>query len=58
MNLFRCDQCGRFIPYQDIDEGSARISLIYPDSAYTSETYETLCRMCTKNNKEANWQKQ
>ncbi len=38
----RCDQCGKFIAIDDFEKGASR-SLDTPDSAYTSETYETLC---------------
>ncbi len=40
---FKCDECGEFIPPQDIIEGRATHCLITPDSHWTSETYETLC---------------
>jgi len=40
----RCDNCGRFCSY---DTG-AKTWNIYPDSAYTKETNETLCRKCQK----------
>lgn len=39
----RCDECGKFIPMSDFDDGAVR-RLIYPDSYLTRETYETLCR--------------
>lgn len=38
----RCDVCGRFIAFEDFDRGAVR-QLVTPDSAYTRETYETLC---------------
>lgn len=38
----RCDICGKFIAYNDFDKGALR-RLDTPDSAYSSETYETLC---------------
>ena len=41
----RCDACGRFIPWQDLDDGTASRTLITPDSDYSKETYETLCRV-------------
>ncbi len=46
--MFRCDDCGRFIPYADLDSGRARHKLIYPDSAYTWETWETVCAKCVQ----------
>jgi hypothetical protein len=38
----RCDVCGRFIALEDFDKGAVR-KLIFPDSEFTRETYETLC---------------
>jgi hypothetical protein len=38
----RCDQCGQFIAIDDFDSGAVR-RLVYPDSEYTRETWETLC---------------
>jgi hypothetical protein len=40
----RCDVCGRFISYQDFDDGLAFRYMKTPDSHYTAETYVTLCR--------------
>ncbi len=40
----RCDVCGRFIPYEDIQSGAARRQLEQPDSDFGPERYETLCR--------------
>lgn len=40
----RCDVCGKFIPYKDFDKGVAIRRLETPDSIYTKETYETLCK--------------
>ena len=39
-----CDECGRFIAMDDFDRGAMH-RLVYPDSEYTRETWETLC--CT-----------
>jgi hypothetical protein len=55
MNLFRCDDCGRFIPYRDIEDGAAMHRLVYPDSFCTRETYETVCRCCRAHSEEATW---
>lgn len=38
----RCDECGRFIALDDFDNGAVR-RLVYPDSEFTRETWETLC---------------
>lgn len=42
----RCDVCGRFIAIEDFCRKPfpAIRRLIYPDSEYTRETWETLCR--------------
>lgn len=40
----KCDVCGRFISSDDIDLGLASRTLLTPDSEFTSEEYETLCR--------------
>ncbi len=40
----RCDVCGRFISYQDFDSGLAVRHMKTPDSHFTAETWETLCR--------------
>ena len=42
----RCDKCGHFVSYEDIDNGKAIYSMITPDSHFTKETYEGLCPTC------------
>ena len=39
----RCDDCGRFIAFEDFRNGALR-EIIYPDSALTRETWYTLCK--------------
>lgn len=39
----RCDVCGKFIAIGDFDNGAVR-RFMFPDSEFTRETYETLCR--------------
>ena len=41
-----CDVCGQFVSYSDIESGKAVRTMITPDSEFTSEEYETLCRNC------------
>ena len=41
----KCDVCGRFIPFKDFADGSAIHWMTYPDSEFTFETYETLCKI-------------
>jgi hypothetical protein len=41
----RCDECGRFIALKAFaPDGKAARRLIYPDSEFTVETWETLCQ--------------
>lgn len=42
----RCDNCGHFVSHTDLRMGWATRRLITPDSHFTSEKYETLCRPC------------
>ncbi len=42
----KCDNCGKFVSYKDIEKGYALSQLLTPDSEFTAETYETLCRKC------------
>ena len=48
-NLFkdawnRCDECGRFIAYDDFLTNKATVRQIAPSSEWTVETDEILCR--------------
>jgi hypothetical protein len=40
---YRCDDCGRFIAYDDLRDGKALCRMETPDSEYTVETWTTLC---------------
>lgn len=44
----KCDECGRFIAYKDIEDGVAIHHPITPDSDYTNEYFETLCKLHTQ----------
>jgi ribosomal protein S14 len=44
----RCDECGRFISYEDFGNGAIN-NLIHPDTEFTCEKYETLCKACMEN---------
>jgi hypothetical protein len=50
-NINRCCVCGRFISYDDLHNGKARVYMVYPDSHLTKETWEAFC---PKHNIEAN----
>lgn len=41
---FRCDVCGRFIPLKDFEQGKAIRKLVTPNSDYSIEDFETLCK--------------
>ena len=45
----KCDVCGRFIPYSDIENGTAVHRMITPDSDVSYESFETLCAEHTPN---------
>ncbi len=47
----RCDDCGKYISYTDIETGKAGRRMITPDSEFTAETYETLCSKCMREDK-------
>jgi hypothetical protein len=47
MNL-KCEVCGRFISYLDLEKGLARHTLITPSSHLTSEEWETTCKIHTE----------
>ena len=45
-NPLKCEACGRFVSYNDIESGAATHKMVYPDSALSAESYETLCPPC------------
>ena len=44
----KCDFCGRFISIKDLDDEKAYIEMVSPDSHFTKEKYETICKECNK----------
>jgi hypothetical protein len=46
----RCDVCGKFIPFVDfqldsnLNESKATRRMLTPDSEFSEERYETLCK--------------
>ena len=40
----RCDVCGKFIGFKDLEKGLANIRMTQPDWEYGDETWETLCK--------------
>ena len=39
----KCQVCGRFISFDDIESGKARHIMVTPDSHVSYEEWETLC---------------
>lgn len=44
----RCDVCGRFFSFNDIEKGMATLKMLTPDSDYSYEEWESLCPNHTK----------
>jgi hypothetical protein len=44
----RCDFCGRYISYKDMEIGKAVFYMVTPDSHFTCEKFETICRSCNE----------
>ena len=45
-NDFRCDYCGKFIAYAELDHGEAECYMVTPDSEISVETYATHHMAC------------
>ncbi len=45
-NWSYCDECGRYIPMLDYENETAYREMVTPDTDFTMETYETICRRC------------
>ena len=41
--MIKCDICGQFISYEDLENGKAVNEMVTPDSEFTTETFEALC---------------
>ncbi|HXK00727.1 MAG TPA: hypothetical protein VNF93_02435 [Buchnera sp. (in: enterobacteria)] len=51
-NPIKCEECGKFIKYDDLYNGAAIHKLKSYDTEYTYETYLSLCKKCNiKENK-------
>lgn len=42
----RCDECGRFVGMEDLASGAAKRTFVHPDTEFTAEKWENLCRRC------------
>jgi hypothetical protein len=43
-----CDVCGKFISFNDLCNRDAVHNMVSPDSDYSEETWETLCKRCKR----------
>ncbi len=43
----KCDYCGKFISWDDIDKGYA-VNKIHPDNEFHYEYHELICKRCNK----------
>lgn len=48
---FKCSTCGRFIGFKDLDDGSATIEMITPDSDLSEEIFGFTCSKCLSESK-------
>jgi hypothetical protein len=48
MNIFKCDNCGKFIPYSQLNEGGGASSCFVPDSDVSYEEEKFRCKKCTE----------
>lgn len=44
----KCDDCGRFVNFEDLANFEAQHILVLPDSDRSTETYESTCKRCFK----------
>ncbi len=44
----QCDGCGRFIPIADLASNAASHVYALPDSEFSKEAFESLCKNCRK----------
>lgn len=42
----KCDECGKFVAYADLESGAAKSTYVTPDSHFSDERIEFLCRRC------------
>lgn len=47
-NRFKCNYCGKYISMNDLNSGKAYVKMIIPDSHFTAEEFETVCKKCKK----------
>lgn len=42
----KCDECGHFVNFQDLVDGRALHHCVAPNSEFSDETFESLCKRC------------
>lgn len=47
----KCDNCGKFISFDDLMDGKARHTMVLPSSEYSDETFESTCQNCLEKDK-------
>ena len=52
MNAFRCDYCGKFIAYAELDRATSECYMVTPDSEVSVETYATHHNSCKEKDDE------
>lgn len=50
-NKIKCDWCGQFISYMDLDSNKAYNKMITPYSDISFEEMESKCKKCIENEK-------
>lgn len=45
-NKIKCDECGHFISYKELQDEEAANCMILPDSDCSFETWESICKKC------------
>jgi hypothetical protein len=44
----KCDVCGKFFPYKDLESGDAECVMVTPDSDVSYEEWRILCKTHVK----------
>ena len=52
-DVLKCDACGRFIAWRDVESGKARHEMITPSAYMTWETWDDLCPQCKQREENA-----
>ena len=47
-NDIKCDSCGKFVAYTELNENGGASNDFIPDSEYTTEEVRFRCKKCTE----------